>query len=105
MTSPLNSWIHHRPLPLHPWHPHSRQPARKAFLAHVFKHLLHLSVLAEKIVNLLHRGAGAAGDAFAAAAVDDLVVVTLVHRHRVDDRFYAVDLIFVDLVRSFLEAG
>ena len=38
--------------------------------AHGLEHLSHLGVLAEEVVDLLHGGAGAERDAFAAAAVD-----------------------------------
>jgi hypothetical protein len=47
----------------------------QAAAAHGFKRLLHLGVLAEEVVNLPDGGARASGDAFAAAAVDEFVVV------------------------------
>jgi hypothetical protein len=37
--------------------------------AHAFEEFGHLGVLAEEVVDLLHRGAGAERDALAAAAV------------------------------------
>ena len=40
--------------------------------AHGFEHLSHLGVLAEEVVDLPDGGSGAAGDALAAASVDDL---------------------------------
>jgi hypothetical protein len=45
--------------------------------AHGFEHFAHLGVLAGAVVDLLDGGSGAAGDALAAAAVDDLVVAAL----------------------------
>jgi hypothetical protein len=39
--------------------------------AHGLEHFAHLLVLAEEVVDLLDRGAGAQGDALAAASVDD----------------------------------
>ena len=51
---------------------------REAGLAHLLEHLSHLRVLAQQIVHFLHAGAGAAGDALAAAAVDDFVMQALV---------------------------
>jgi len=42
--------------------------------AHGLEHLSHLGVLAEEVVDVLHGGAGAFGDALAPVAVDDLVV-------------------------------
>jgi len=38
---------------------------------------VHLDVLAEEVVDLLDGGSGAAGNALAATAVDDLVVAAL----------------------------
>ena len=45
-------------------------PPRKAGLAHLLEHFFHLRILPKQIVDFLHAGAGAAGDALAAAAVD-----------------------------------
>ena len=45
--------------------------------AHGFEHFSHLGVLAEEVVDFLDGGSGAAGDALAAATVDDLVVAAL----------------------------
>jgi len=44
--------------------------------AHGLEHFAHLGVLAEEVVDLLDGGSGAAGDALAAATVDDLVVAS-----------------------------
>jgi hypothetical protein len=50
------------------------EPNQAAAAALGFKHLLHLGVLAEEVVDLLDGGARASGDALAAAAVDEFVV-------------------------------
>ena len=76
-----------------------------AAAAHGLEHLAHLGVLAEEVVDVLDGGAGAAGDALAAAAVDDLVVVALFGGHRVDDGFDAGELAFVDVFDGLLHAG
>jgi len=85
---------------LHPCH-----PPRETGLAHLLEHLFHLRVLAEQVIHFLDAGSRAAGDAFTAAAVDHLVMIALVHSHRVDDGLDAVDLFFVHAVGSLLEAG
>src|ERR1700690_3774509 len=54
---------------LHSGKLHPRHSPRKAGLAHLLEHFLHLRILAEQVVDFLHAGAGAAGDAFAAGAV------------------------------------
>jgi len=48
--------------------------------AHGLEHFAHLGVLAEEVVDLLDGGSGAAGDALAAAPVDDLVVASASQR-------------------------
>src|ERR1700675_4384404 len=90
---------------LHSRQLHPRHPSGETGLAHLLEHLFHLRVLAEQVIHFLHGGSGAAGDAFAAAAVDHFVVIALMHGHRVDDGLDAVDLFFVHAVGSFLEAG
>jgi len=72
--------------------------------AHGFEHLSHLAVLAEEVVDVLHGGAGAGGDALAAAAVDELVVLALLVRHRVDDGLDAGELAFVHVFDRLLHA-
>ena len=67
-------------IPLNPRKLHPRHAPREARLAHLLEHFLHLRVLAQQIVDFLHTGAGAAGDAFAAAAVDGFMMVALVAR-------------------------
>src|SRR5688572_31138949 len=64
-------------------------------------HLAQLRVLLEQPVHVLHRGAAAARDALAAAAVDDLGMAALARRHRGDDRVEAaeVGLLVVELGR------
>jgi hypothetical protein len=54
-------------------------------------------VLAEEVVDLLHGGAGAEGDALAAAAVNDGGVVALLGGHGVDDGLDAGELGLVDV--------
>src|SRR4029450_5399950 len=66
------------------------QLAELAF--HAFALLHHLSELRELLeqpVHVLHVGTAAARDALAAAAVDDLRALALVHGHRRDDRIEA----------------
>lgn len=63
--------------------------------AHGLEHLAHLAVLAEEVVDVLHGGAGASGDALAAVAVDEFMVLALFVRHRVDDGFDAGELALV----------
>src|SRR5882672_9045580 len=52
-------------------------------------HFSELRVLLEQPVHVLHAGAAAARDALAAAAVDDLRMLALVHGHRRDERVEA----------------
>jgi hypothetical protein len=76
-----------------------------ATAAHHLEHLSHLGVLAQEVVDVLYGGSAAAGDAFAAVAVDDLVVEALFLRHRVDDGLDAVELAFVYVFYGLLHAG
>src|ERR1035441_3891719 len=73
--------------------------------AHGLEHFAHLGVLAEQVVDVLDGGAGAAGDALAAAAVGDLVVAAFLGGHGVDDGLDAVELAFVDVLYGLLHAG
>src|SRR5260370_3551977 len=86
------------------WQLHPSETACEAGLAHLLEHLLHLGILTKKIVYFLNASAGAAGNALAAAAVDDFVVIALVHGHRTDNGLDTVDLFFVDVVGGFLQA-
>lgn len=70
-----------------------------------FEHFAHLGVLAEEVVDLLDRCAGAGGDAFAAGAVDEFVVLAFLVGHGVDDGFDAGELRFVDVFGGLLHAG
>src|SRR5262245_9786528 len=81
---------------------HPCQLTSEARLAHVFEHLAHLCILPQKLVYFLHAGAGAAGDSFAPAAVDQLVVIALFRRHGVNNGFHAVELSFIHVVRRLL---
>src|SRR3972149_11539496 len=47
-------------------------------------HLANLVILPKKLVDFLHRGAAAAGDAPTAAAVEDLRVVHFLRCHRIE---------------------
>ncbi len=67
--------------------------------------LRHLGVLAEEVVDLLDGGAGAGGDAFSAAAVDEVGVAALLVGHGVDDGFDAGELGFVDVFGGLGHAG
>ena len=73
--------------------------------AHAFEEFGHLGVLAEEVVDLLDGGAGAEGDALAAAAVDDGGVVALLGGHGVDDGLDAGELGLVDVGGGLLHAG
>ncbi len=73
--------------------------------AHGLEHFAHLLVLAEEVVDLLDGGAGAEGDALAAAAVDDGRVAALLGGHRVDDGFNAAELLLVDRAGGLLHLG
>src|SRR6202795_4603008 len=76
---------------LHPCH-----SPREAGLAHLLEHFFHLGVLAKQVVDFLHARAGAAGNAFAAAAVDRFVMVALVSGHGIDNGLEAVYLLFLN---------
>jgi hypothetical protein len=73
--------------------------------AHGFEHLSHLGVLAEEVVDLLDGGTGAAGDALAAASVDEFVVAALAGGHGVDDGLDAVELLLVHVLGGLRHAG
>src|SRR6266849_9335688 len=90
---------------LHPRHLHPRQSPREARLPHLLEHLFHLRVLAKKIVYFLHGRPRSAGDTLAAVAVDHFMMIALVRRHRIDDGLDAVDLLLVDIIGGFLQAG
>jgi|HubBroStandDraft_6_1064221.scaffolds.fasta_scaffold21839_2 hypothetical protein len=90
---------------LHARHFHTGHAAGEAGLAHGLEHLPHLSVLAEQVVDFLHAGAGAAGDALAAAAVDGFVMLAFVTRHGVDDGFDAIEFFLINVVGSLLHVG
>src|SRR5260370_35670781 len=58
---------------LHSWQLHPSETACEAGFAHLLEHLLHLGILTKKLVYFLNAGAGAAGNALAAAATGDFV--------------------------------
>src|SRR5258705_1008255 len=66
--------------------PHPHREA-SALSAESLQHLPRLLELPEQAIHVLHRGAAAARDALAAAAVDDLWPGSLLAGHRLDDRF------------------
>src|SRR5437868_4092375 len=66
-------------------------PAQQLSLP-ALEHLLHLLVLLQELVDLLHVSTGAAGDPALARAVEDLRPPALERRHRVDDRLDALEL-------------
>src|SRR5699024_3498287 len=78
---------------------HARHRAAAHAPAHRPHHLLGLLEALEQLVDLLDGGPGAAGDAVAARAVDDLGVVALLGRHRADDRLDPADLALVEIVQ------
>ena len=53
---------------------------RETRFAHLLEHLLHLRVLAKQVIHFLHGRARSAGDAFAAVAVDDFMMIAFVRR-------------------------
>src|SRR2546428_60590 len=65
------------------WKPRPGQLALQPL--ELLHHLAELRVLLEQPVDVLHAGAAAAGDALAAAAVDDLGMAALLGRHGADD--------------------
>ena len=73
--------------------------------AYGLEHFGHLGVLAEEVVDLGDFDAGAEGDAFAAASVDDGRVLPLLSGHGVDDGFDAGELAFVDVFCGLAHAG
>src|SRR2546430_9640616 len=73
--------------------PH-REPA--ALSAESLQHRPCLLELPEQAVDILNRGAAAAGDALAAAAGEDLRLLALLPRHRLDDRLRAAHLLVAD---------
>ena len=85
-------------------HPHRAALQHTAF-ADVLKHLAHLRILPQQLVHFLHRSAGASSNALAAAAGDDLMVIALLLRHRIDDGLDAHKLVLVDLVGHLLHPG
>src|SRR2546422_11549177 len=64
--------------------PHPHREA-SALSAESLQHLSRLLELPEQAIHVLHRGAAAARDALAAAAVDDLGPVPLLAGHGLDD--------------------
>src|SRR5271168_4351910 len=93
-----NWFLHSRKL-------HPRHAPRKTRLAHLLEHFFHLRVLTKQGVDFLHAGARPAGDAFAATAVDDFMMIALESGHRIDNRLDPVDLLLVYFVGGFLQAG
>src|SRR5580692_7517138 len=72
---------HHPLLRLHP-----------ATATHRLEHLPHLRVLPQQIIHVLHRSPRPARYPFPPTPIDDLVVVPLLRRHRINDRLHAVEL-------------
>ncbi|MGC4080543.1 MAG: hypothetical protein QM736_00095, partial [Vicinamibacterales bacterium] len=56
-------------------------------------HLLHLHELFEETIDFFDLRAAAVRDAFATAAVDDVMIPAFVRRHRSDDRFDTIQLL------------
>src|SRR3712207_4347467 len=84
---------------------HQLAEVRHLALREALHELAHLAELLDELVDLLDRGAGAVGDAGAAAALDDVRPAALLRRHRQDDRLDAVELLLVDLELGELVAG
>ena len=59
-------------------------------------HGAHLQVLLQDLVDVLNGGAAAFCDALAALTVDDIVILTLLIGHGVDDGFDLFEFAFVD---------
>src|SRR5579871_1405692 len=64
--------------------------------AHLLEHFCHLRVLAQELIYVLHAGAAAGCDAFAARTGDDFVIEPFFGGHGVDDGFEAHELLFID---------
>src|SRR5882672_1698292 len=73
--------------------PH-REPA--ALSAESLQHRPCLLELLDQAVYVLHRGPAAARDALAAAPVEDLRLLALLPRHRLDDRLRAAQILVAD---------
>ena len=74
--------------------------AHQALLAHLadlLHHVGHLLVLLQQLVDVLHRDAGAGGDALLAAGLDEVRVLAFALGHRPDDGLLALDRLGVDL--------
>src|SRR5712692_2140891 len=65
--------------------------------AELLDHPAHLHILLQDLVDILHGGAAAAGDAFAPLAVNEAVVVALGRGHGIDDGLDALQTPFVHL--------
>src|SRR5262249_52368190 len=68
------------------------------------EHFTHLGILPEQLVYFLDAGSRAARDAFAPAAVDDLVVVAFVLGHGIDDGLDPHQFLLVHLVGYLLHS-
>src|SRR5215813_9270679 len=66
-------------------------------LLETFHHLLELRILLEEPVHVGDLRAAALGDPRAPAAVDDRGLLTLVGRHRADDRLEALEVLLLAL--------
>src|SRR4051794_25837093 len=84
---------------------HHRPDVGHLALLQAAHQLAHLAELLDELVDLLHGGAGAGGDAGPAAPLDDVRPPPLLLGHREDDRLDAVELLLVDLHLRELVAG
>ena len=66
-------------------------------VVHGFHHLADVVELLDEAVDVLDVTAGAAGDAFAARAVDDVGVGSLLGGHRLDHHLHALEHVVVDV--------
>ena len=67
--------------------------------AHRLHHVGHVPVHLEQLVDLLDLQAGAGGDALLAAGLEDVGILALLPRHRIDDRDLALEHLVVDARR------
>src|SRR5688572_29644004 len=83
----------------HKGHPRKTAAARPFLLdlAELGEHTPHLLELLEELVDFLDGGSTAAGDAAAAAAVEEVRVPALLASHRLDDRLEPVQLFLIHL--------
>src|ERR1700722_16222448 len=75
-----------------------------AAATHHLEHFSHLRILPQQVIDLLPRRSRARRDPLSPTARDNLVVLSFLVRHRVDDRFHPRKLLLVDVLRRLRHA-